>query len=69
MITSSAHRGWPGDVVVSDLAAAGLPAASIVRPAKIATIDARDAARLGTLPRADRGPLRSYLRQRLSGIG
>src|SRR5665213_3041926 len=27
MITSADNRGWPGDVVVSDLLAAGLPAA------------------------------------------
>jgi mRNA interferase MazF len=69
MITSAAHRGWPGDVVVSDLSSAGLPAPSIVRPAKIATIDARDAGRLGTLPRDDRAAVRSYLRQQLSGLG
>ena len=60
MITSAEHRGWPGDVVIPDLADAGLPAPSIVRPAKIATIDARDAGRLGTLPRSNRqgcGPI------------
>src|SRR4051812_32574245 len=50
MITSAANRGWEGDVAITDLATAGLPVASIVRPAKIATIDARDAERLGTLP-------------------
>src|SRR3954454_5784005 len=48
MITSAANRGWAGDVAISDLAIAGLPAASIVRPAKIATIEARDAEQLGT---------------------
>lgn len=68
MITSIAHRGWAGDIVVSDLAIAGLPAPSIVRPAKIATIDARDAERLGALPPLDRGAVRSYLRQRLLGL-
>src|SRR5687768_14266533 len=35
MITSAANRGWAGDVAITDLATAGLPAASIVRPAKI----------------------------------
>ena len=69
MITSAEHRGWPGDVVISDLSGAGLPAPSIVRPAKIATIDARDAGRLGTLSPTDREELRIYLRQRLSGLG
>jgi mRNA interferase MazF len=69
MITSAEHRGWPGDVVISDLSGAGLPAPSIVRPAKIATIDARDAGRLGTLSPTDRDEVRIYLRQRLSGLG
>jgi mRNA interferase MazF len=68
MITSAEHRGWPGDVVISDLSGAGLPAPSIVRPAKIATIDARDAGRLGTLSPTDREEVRIYLRQRLSGL-
>jgi hypothetical protein len=43
MITSAEHSGWLGDVAISDLDRAGLPAPSIVRPAKIATIEARDA--------------------------
>ncbi len=47
MITSAEHRGWPGDVPVTALAKAGLPAASLVRTAKIATIEARDAEPLG----------------------
>jgi mRNA-degrading endonuclease toxin of MazEF toxin-antitoxin module len=47
MITSAANRGWPGDVPVTNPAAAGLPAPSVIRTAKIATIEASDAARLG----------------------
>ncbi len=47
MITSAENRGWPGDVAVNDLAPAGLPAASVIRTAKIATIEAADATRLG----------------------
>ncbi len=54
MITSSENRGWDGDVAVSDIAEAGLPAESIVRTAKLATIDLRDADLLGRLPVADR---------------
>jgi mRNA interferase MazF len=54
MITSAENRGWLGDVGVSDLAYAGLPADSVVRTAKIATIEAKDAERLGSLPLADR---------------
>ena len=62
MITSAENRGWPGDVGISDLRAAGLPAPSIVRPAKIATVDARDAQRLGALPIVDRAAVVSGLR-------
>ena len=40
MITSAAHRRWPLDVDVTDLAAAGLPAASMVRM-KLFTMDDR----------------------------
>lgn len=50
MITSAENRGWPEDVAIADLAQAGLPAPSIIRPAKIATIEARDAKPIGTVP-------------------
>lgn len=53
MITSAANRGWAGDVVISNLKTAGLPAPSVVRCAKIAIIEASDAERIGRLPRAD----------------
>jgi mRNA interferase MazF len=53
MITSSENRGWPGDVEVSDLALSGLPAASVVRTAKIATIETKAAERIGVLAIAD----------------
>ena len=68
MITSAANRGWPGDVAISDIAAAGLPIDSIVRPAKIATIEARDVDRLGTLSLGERAAVRSYLRRLLSDL-
>lgn len=68
MITSAAHPGWPGDVKISDLDGAGLPAPSIVRPTKIATIDAEDASWLGRLPMGDREPLRLYIRERLDEL-
>jgi mRNA interferase MazF len=54
MITSSENRGWPGDVAISDLGASGLPAASIVRTAKIATIETKESECIGILPVADR---------------
>ena len=51
MITSAKNRGWIGDVSVTDLAAAGLPVPSLMRTAKIATIDASEAVKLGRVPR------------------
>jgi mRNA interferase MazF len=54
MITSAGHRGWPGDVALRDLSGTGLPAPSVIRTAKIATIAARDAAPLGRVSEAVR---------------
>ncbi len=62
MVTSAGNRGWLGDVAISDLAEAGLPAPSVVRPAKVATIEAGDAERIGCLPRADRLQVTEVLR-------
>ena len=47
MITSAENRGWPDDVPVANLTRAGLPVPSLIRCAKIATIDASHASRLG----------------------
>jgi mRNA interferase MazF len=66
MITSAENRGWSDDVRISDLDGAGLPAPSIVRPAKMATVDARDAQRLGTLSIVDREAVAAGLRRILS---
>jgi mRNA interferase MazF len=54
MITSAENRGWPEDVLISDHKRAGLPVRSLVRCAKIATIDVQNAERIGMLPNADR---------------
>ncbi len=39
MITSASNAAWPMDVPITDLRSAGLPAPSVVRCAKIATIE------------------------------
>lgn len=49
MITSAENRAWPGDVRIASLSRAGLPAPSVIRPAKVATIDAADATKLGEI--------------------
>jgi mRNA-degrading endonuclease toxin of MazEF toxin-antitoxin module len=49
MITSAENRAWPGDLAIGRYEEAGLPAPSIIRPCKIATIEARQAERLGRI--------------------
>jgi mRNA interferase MazF len=66
MVTSAANRGWPGDVTVSDTRAAGLPAPSVVRSAKIATIEAGKAEPIGELPPDDRLQIIEALRGNLA---
>lgn len=68
MLTSAANRGWPGDVAVSDLTTAGLPAASVVRRAKVATIEAQDAERIGYLPPKDRSQVAEEVRGSLAQL-
>jgi mRNA interferase MazF len=68
MITSAQNRGWPGDVTIPDPAAAGLPAPSIVRTAKIATIEAEDAECIGRLQRNEQLQVALSLRDKLDSI-
>ena len=49
MITSAHNRSWPSDITVANLSGAGLPAPSVIRAAKLATIDATDATKLGQI--------------------
>jgi mRNA interferase MazF len=53
MITSADNEPWSSDVAIADLSRAGLPAPSVVRPAKIACIEpARIDRRIGRLDKA-----------------
>jgi mRNA interferase MazF len=61
MITSADNRGWPGDVAVGNLAMAGLPVPSVIRTAKIATIESADAEKLGKVPRPLFGQVAGHL--------
>jgi mRNA interferase MazF len=66
MITSAENRAWPGDVPFGNAyAQSGLPAPSVIRPCKLATIEARHAERLGhvkpSLLREVTDILRGYL--------
>ncbi|MBV8843109.1 MAG: type II toxin-antitoxin system PemK/MazF family toxin [Bryobacterales bacterium] len=52
MITSAENRRWPDDHDIGPhYREFGLPAASIIRPTKIATIESRDAGPTGRIPR------------------
>lgn len=62
MITSDQNRGWPGDVAIDDHAACGLPVPSIIRTAKVATIEARVAEGRGRITAATLGEVRAALR-------
>ena len=66
MVTSAENRGWPGDIALPDLAGTGLPAPSLVRTAKIATIEARDATPLG---KVEPGVLRQVMARIADRLG
>ena len=66
MITSAANQRWPEDVEIDDHEGAGLPIASVVRTAKIATIEARAANRLGMLSGHSAARVAALLRQSLA---
>jgi mRNA interferase MazF len=66
MITSAKNRGWPGDVQVANLKMAGLPVPSIIRSAKIATIEASDASKLGHVSAAQ---IRRVAQKLISELG
>jgi len=68
MITSAENRRWNDDVAVSDLNRTGLPAPSVIRCAKVATIEARDAERIGALAQSDRKKVASYLTRILTAV-
>lgn len=53
MITSAGNEPWPSDTAIADLKRAGLPAPSVVRPAKIACIEpSRIDRRIGRIDKA-----------------
>jgi mRNA interferase MazF len=65
MITAAANRRWHDDVEIDDHITAGLPIPSVVRTAKIATISASAADRLGILADANAAAVKSTLHGRL----
>ena len=66
MITAAANPRRPQDVEIDDHEGAGLPIASVVRTAKIATIEARAASRLGMISGQSAARVAAILRNRLA---
>jgi mRNA interferase MazF len=54
MITSQRNKGWAGDVEIEDTIAAGLGVLSVVRTAKMMTVEAGKAELIGALQGAQR---------------
>ena len=65
MITSAENRDWPGDIEIPDAAAAGLPIPSVIRTAKIATIDVGRAEPRGRVTPETLAAVRAEVRARL----
>ena len=63
--TSARNRGWSDDRPVADLTLAGLPVPSIIRTAKMATIDASAASSLGRLSAAQARQVTERIRETL----
>lgn len=62
MITSAGNQPWTCDVDIADIAQTGLPAPSVVRPAKLATVEAHRVIRtLGRLPPASIARVQAFL--------
>ena len=66
MITNARRKAWPGDILIEDHEAAGLPVPSVIRTAKIATLEAASATRIGRLPDAQ---IRAVRKQVVSYLG
>lgn len=66
MITSGENRRWTTDVPIADHAAAGLPIPSVIRCAKIATLDVRDAEKIGGVPKRIQSEVAARLAQQVS---
>lgn len=73
MITSADHRRWPGDVALGKRhREAGLPAPSLIRTSKIATVESDRMEPLGRMPEPFMGTVEAELDTilgRVSGIG
>jgi len=69
MITSAENRPWAGDLAIgAEQALAGLPAPSVIRPCKIATVEARDVEPLGRIGPALMAQVGAALRGNIDSV-
>ena len=68
MITNAGRKRWEGDVRVEDLGRAGLPIPSVIRTAKLATLEMAGADRIGRVSDDELAAVREQMRQHL-GLG
>lgn len=66
MVTSAENASWKDDVSIDDLPAAGLRSPSVVRTAKIATVQAADVDRIGRISTAALRQVREILLRRFA---
>ena len=69
MITAADNRAWDDDIEIPDHRAVGLPIPSIIRPTKIATVEARRAEFRGHLASATAGAVAATLKSILQSPG
>lgn len=70
MITSAEHRRWPGDVALGNrYGESGLPAPSVIRTSKIATVERARMEHLGRLPEPFMASVRAELELALTWSG
>ena len=65
MITSARNRAWPNDITALNLKQAGLPSPSVIRAVKIATIEAVDASRIGSISPSQLKVVKEWISQEL----
>ena len=66
MITGSRKAAWPGDIAIEDLDLAGLPIASSIRVAKLATVDRSTARFVGRISASELSRTLGFVRAALA---
>jgi mRNA interferase MazF len=65
MITNAKRKPWPGDIQVADHRSAGLPIPSLIRSAKLATLETAGADKIGRVPDANLSEVQLKIREHL----